>query len=90
LTEDRLADFDTRQDPTATILFEGKTWTYESSREILFFERESGEGEGLYRWMFHESNGDRVLVVEKWAGAPFEMRMARRLKPRDVTVYRAA
>lgn len=90
LNEDRLADMDARQDPSAFVEFEGKQWRYESSREIGYFENETGEGEGLYRWLFQEQDGNRLLCVEKWEGEPFDVRIARRLNKQDITVYRAA
>ena len=89
-TEDLLADIDTRQDPSAFVEFDGKKWHWESSREIRYFENESGDGEGLYRWLFREPDGARLLCVEKWEGEPFEVRIARRLNQRDVTAYRAS
>lgn len=89
-TEDRLAEIDTRQDPAEFIEFEGKKWNWESSREIRYFENDTGEGEGLYRWLFQEPGGPRLLCIEKWEGEPFDLRIARRLSQRDITVYRAA
>ncbi len=89
VTEDRLADLDSKQDPSESIAFENKRWLYESSREIGYFENETGEGEGLYRWLFREENGPRLLCIEKWEGEPFDVRIARRLKPQEITVYRA-
>jgi hypothetical protein len=90
VTEDQLADFDARQDPRSTLEFEGKHWQYESSREIGYFENETGEGEGLYRWLFTEPGGSRLICVEKWEGEPFDVRIAVIVKPGDVTLYRAA
>ena len=90
LTEDKLAEMDAKQDPSASIQYEGKQWNYESSREIGYFENETGDGEGLYRWIFREQGGARLLCVEKWEGEPFEVRIARRLNAQDITVYRAA
>ncbi len=90
LTEEQMVDIDSKQDPNVTINFEGKPWNYESSREIGYFENETGEGEGLYRWIFREPNGDRLICVEKWEGTPFDVRIARRLNIQDITVYRAA
>ena len=90
LTEDQMADFDSRQDPNAAITYDGKTWHYESSREIGYFENESGEGEGLYRWLFREQGGDRSLCIEKWEGEPFDVRIARRVSISDINVYRSA
>ena len=89
-TEDVLADIDARQDPAASVKFEDKEWHWESSREIRYFENETGAGEGLYRWLFRAPDGDRLLCVEKWEGEPFEVRVTRCLHPRDITVYRAA
>jgi hypothetical protein len=89
VTEDQLADMDTRQDPSAFVNFAGKQWRWESSREIRYFENDLGDGEGLYRWLFQEPGGNRLVCVEKWEDEPFEIRLARRLNPRDITVYRA-
>lgn len=90
LSEDRLAELDQQQDPSQTISFENKLWNYDSSREIGYFENEQGEGEGLYRWLFREPNGPRFVCIEKWEGQPFDVRLATRVKPGDITVYRAA
>ena len=90
ITETHLAEFDSRQDPSASIEFEGKKWQYESSREVGYFENETGDGEGLYRWLFREQDGARLLCIEKWEGEPFDARIARRLTAQDITVYRAA
>lgn len=90
VTEEQLANLDARQDPSAFIEFEGRKWHFESSREIGYFENETGQAEGLYRWLFREQDGARLLCIEKWAGEPFDVRIARRLKPEDITMYRAA
>lgn len=90
ISEQQLADMDSRQDTGASINYEGKAWRYESSRELGYFENETGEGEGLYRWLFREQNGDRLLCIEKWQGEPFDVRVARRLNTKDITVFRAA
>jgi hypothetical protein len=89
-TEEQMAQFDARQDPSAFLNFDEKRWQYESSREIGYFENETGEGEGLYRWIFREAGGDRLLCIEKWEGEPFDVRIARRVHPQDVTVFKAA
>lgn len=89
VTEDRLADLDARQDPSQFIAWDGKVWQYESSREIGYFENEQGEGEGFYRWVFREDGGEGLLVIEKWEGEPFEARIARKVNPQDVSVFRA-
>jgi len=88
LTEDQLADQDSRQDPSAFIQFEGKRWHYTSSRELSYCENE-GETKGLYRWLFTEKDGLRMLCVEKWEGEPFQVQLAQKLNPQDITVYRA-
>lgn len=89
MSEERLADLDSRQDPSQTIQWEGRRWAYESSREIGYFENEQGEGEGLYRWVFREDGGNRLLVVEKWEGQPFDVRIARKINPQDIVLFRA-
>jgi hypothetical protein len=88
-TEPQLADFDTKQNSWLYLEFDGKRWQYESSREIGYFENEQGPGEGLYRWIFREKDGTRLLCVEKWEGEPFDVRIARRINPDDVSIYRA-
>ncbi len=90
LTEDRLADLDNRQDQTAFVEYDGKRWYYDSSRELGYQENETGETEGLYRWLFQEKDGPRMICIEKWEGEPFDVRIARRFRPEDVTVYHAA
>jgi hypothetical protein len=88
-TEDQLADMDAKQSPHSFLEFDGTRWQYESSRELSYSENEQG-GEGLYRWVFREQNGSRLLCVEKWEGEPFDVRIARKLNPQDINVYRAA
>jgi hypothetical protein len=90
VTEEQLADIDSHQTQDDFIQFEGKQWHWESSREIGYFENERGEGEGLYRWLFAEPGGRRLLCIEKWEDEPFEVRIACRLSGSDVTIYRAA
>jgi len=89
VSEDQLADLDARQDPKAVIPFEGKPWRYESSRELAYFEGEGDQPKGLYRWLFSEVGGPRLLCVEKWVGEPFDVRLAQRLNHQDITVYRS-
>lgn len=90
LTEDRLADMDSRQDLSASIQYDGKRWNYDSSRELAYLEGEQEPAKGLYRWLFAEQNGSRLLRVEKWEGEPFDVRLAVKVNPQDVTVYPAA
>ncbi len=89
-SEQQLADMDSRQDSNAALTYDGKRWFFESSREIGYRENETNDSEGLYRWLFREQNGNRLLCVEKWEGEPFDVRIARRLNIQDITVYRAA
>jgi len=90
LNEDRLKELDEQQDQTQFIEYEGKRWYYDSSRELGYFENETGEGEGLYRWLFREQDGPRRICIEKWEGEPFDVRLARQFGQQDITVYRAA
>jgi len=62
---------DVKQDQSASIEFESKHWHYESSREIAYFENEGSASEGLYRWLFREQDGSRLVCVEKWEGETF-------------------
>jgi len=91
LTEDLLSEMDSRQDQNAFVQFEGKRFNFEYSREIGYFENGTGEGEGVYRWLFRETGGgNRALIVEKWEGEPFDVRLGQRLNAKDITVYRAS
>ncbi|MBC7928859.1 MAG: hypothetical protein H7039_24715 [Bryobacteraceae bacterium] len=81
---------DSLQDPSVTLPWDGTNWNYVSSRELGYYENEAGEGEGLYRWVLRESNGPRLLIIEKWEGEPFDVRLARLLNLDDITVYRAS
>ena len=87
VTEDQLADLDARQDPSTVVQFEGKPWRYQSSRELAHFENEGDEPKGVYRWLFVEADGPRLLCIEKWQGEPFDVRLAQRLNHQDITVY---
>lgn len=89
LTEDGLADIDARQDPSASIQYDGKRWNYQSSRELAYLEKEQEPAKGLYRWLFAEQNGSRLVRVEKWEGEPFDVRLATKVNSQDVTVYPA-
>jgi Domain of unknown function (DUF4178) len=90
VSEDQLADLDARQDSKAIIQFEGKPWRYESSRELAYFESEGDQPKGVYRWLFAEAGGPRLLCIEKWVGESFDVRLARRLNHQDITVYRSS
>jgi hypothetical protein len=89
-TEEQLADMDAQQNPSLYLDFNGKRWYYESSRELGYFSDEQGQGEGLYRWMFKDADGLRLLCIEKREVEPFDVRIAQRLNPGDISVYRAA
>jgi hypothetical protein len=89
-TEEQLAEMDAKQNPMFYLDFDHKRWYYESSRELGYFADEQGQAEGLYRWVFKEADGLRLLCIEKREGEPFEVRMAQRLNPGDINVYRAA
>lgn len=90
ISEQQLADMDAKQNQSQSIEFDGKRWQYQSSRELTYFEDEQSAGEGVYRWLFEEQNGRRLLCVEKWEGEPFDVRLAQRLNPQDVSIFRAA
>ena len=90
VSENELADLDARQDPSSAIQFQGKPWRYQASRELAYFEAQTSEPKGVYRWSFAEASGPRLLYVEKWEGEPFEARIARKLNHQDITVYRSS
>jgi len=88
LSEDDLAELDSRQNPSDNFEFEDKVWMYRWSREIGVFRDNSLEGTGYYAWRFQEENGDRVLTVRKFEAEPFAAIVSQKVNPGDITVYR--
>lgn len=88
VSEDDLARMDEEQSRANKIEWDGE-WFYEVSREIRYFQDDSGEGEGFYSWDFRSEDGKRVLFVQKWEGEPFEVGISQVINPDDIRVYRA-
>jgi hypothetical protein len=95
LSEDDMAQLDSRQNPADFLDFEGKFWLYRFSREMGVFSdaaglSQSGTGRGFYGWEFHEQDGKRYLSVRKFEGEPFTGSIRVRVEPSDITVFRGA
>jgi hypothetical protein len=90
LTEDDMAELDSRQNPNDFLDFEGKFWLYRFSREIGRFSEDRDIGQGFYAWQFQEQDGTRFLNFRKFEGEPFTAAIWTRLEAADITVFRGA
>ena len=90
LSEDDLAQLDSRQNPADFFDFENKFWLYRQSREMGVFSDGAATGRGFYGWEFHEQDGKRYLIVRKFAGEPFSASIRVQVEPSDITVFRGA
>jgi hypothetical protein len=88
LSEQDLADLDTRQNPSDFVDFEGKFWLYRASREIGVFGAGNSTGTGFYAWQFQEQDGHRFLNIRKYQTEPFSGSIWSRTEATDITVYR--
>ncbi len=89
LAEEDLIRMDEEQSRSNRIEHDGQEWTYAGSQEIGYFRDGRGDGEGYYSWEFEGAGAERLLCIEKWEGAPFEVLIARKIHPDDVRVFRA-
>ncbi|MDQ2840397.1 MAG: hypothetical protein M3Y72_05020 [Acidobacteriota bacterium] len=90
LSEQDLADLDSRQNPNDFVDYDGKFWLYRSSREIGVFSAGNTTGIGFYAWQFQEQDGRRFLNIRKYQGESFSGSIWTRTEPADITVYRGA
>ena len=88
LSEQDLADLDSRQNPSDFLDYDGKFWLYRFSREMGVFSRGNNTGTGFYAWQFQEQEGRRFLNIRKYQGEPFTASIWVRTEPADITVYR--
>jgi hypothetical protein len=90
LSEQDLADLDSRQNPNDFFDYDGKFWLYRFSREMGVFSGGNTTGTGFYAWQFQEQEGRRFLNVRKYQGEPFTASIWTLIEPADITVYRGA
>ncbi len=90
LSEQELADLDSRQNASDFFDYDGKFWLYRFSREAAVFRGASTTGMGFYAWQFQEQEGQRFLNIQKFEGEPFIAAIWIRTEPSDITVYRGA
>lgn len=88
LSEDDLAEMDSRQNQSDFFDYGGKFWLYRSSREIGIFRFPASIGQGFYCWTFQEQDSRRFLSIRKFKGEPFAASLWTRIEATDVTVYR--
>ena len=88
LNEQDLADIDERQNTADNFEFDGKTWFYRFSKEIVVVRDGQARGTGYYMWEFREDGGKRLLNVRKGEGEPFTASLAALVNPGDITVFR--
>ena len=89
LTEDDLAQLDSRQNPSDFFDYEGKFWLYRFSREMGLFTANNATGQGFYAWQFQEQDGKRFMNIGKHSGEPFAISIWLKLDPSSITVYRS-
>lgn len=87
--EEKLIEFDERQDRSSELHFEGSAWRYTGSREVLCQVDNSPNESAYYGWEFQEVDGDRTIFIEKYEGEPFEVGLGERVHPDDVRIFRA-
>jgi hypothetical protein len=90
LSEDDLAQLDSRQNPADFFDFDSKFWLYRFSREMGVFSDNASTGRGFYGWQFQEQDGKRFLSIRKFEGEPFAISIWIKLEPSDITVFRGA
>jgi hypothetical protein len=90
LSEDDLAQLDTRQNQADFFDYDGKFWMFRQSREMAIFNDDASTGRGFYGWEFHEQDGKRWMVIRKFEGEPFTAAIRVKVEPGDVTVFRGA
>jgi hypothetical protein len=89
VTEEQLVEMDEKPSTANTIAYNNDTWRYASSDEVGFFKNGEGEGEGFYNWEFVSSDDRQKLIIEKWIREPFAVRLADKIPPTDITIFRA-
>jgi hypothetical protein len=95
MSEDDMAELDSRQNPADFLDFEAKFWLYRFSREVGVFSEtgafdQKATGTGYYCWEFQEQDGRRFLNVRKYEGEPFTATIRVKVEPSDIAVFRGA
>ncbi len=90
ISEQDLADLDSRQNASDFFDYDGKFWLYRFSREGAVFSGGNTTGMGFYAWQFQEQERRRFLNIRKFEGEPFTAAIWIQTEPADITVYRGA
>ena len=70
------------------ITYEGDQYFYRNSYEAYSFSEGRSEGDGFYLWEFASEDGEKLITVVAWEGAPFEVYTPVVVSPDIVSVYR--
>ena len=90
LSEDDLAQIDSRQNPADFFDFAGKFWLYRFSREIGVFSASNAIRSRLLLLAVPGTGRKRFLNIRKFEGEPFTAAIWVDVEPTDITVYRGA
>jgi hypothetical protein len=88
LSEDDLADLDSRQNTADNFEFDGRVWLYRLSREAFGQRNDQAQPAGFYYWEFQEQAGKDLLAIRKAEGEPFTVTRYTGIPAGNVTVYR--
>jgi hypothetical protein len=88
VSEEDLADLDSRQNTADNFEFDGKVWLYRLSREAFGQRDDQAQPAGFYYWEFQEQAGKDLLGIRKAEGEPFTVTRYTGVPAGNVTVYR--
>jgi hypothetical protein len=88
LSEEDLADLDSRQNTADNFEFDGKVWMYRLSREAFGQRNDQAQPAGFYYWEFQEQGGKDLLAIRKAEGEPFTVTRYTGVPAGNITVYR--
>lgn len=88
LSEDDLAEIDSRQNTADSFEFDNKIWLYRLSREAQVTRSDQPQPAGLYCWEFREQDGSGLIFIRKEQNEPFAVTRYAGIPAGDVTLYR--
>ena len=88
LVEAQLVKMDDDQSIDNSFTYEDTRFYYQYSGEALYYQDDSGPGEGFYLWAFAGEDERRLISVDKWEGLPFQGFLSEIVSPDNVTVYK--
>ena len=73
ITEDDLIRWDEQVEASGALSYDGETWEFQSSGEVICFDAGGVRCDSYYGWDFVGKSQQRLLCVEKRENAPFEV-----------------